>query len=225
MSKPFGIIYKATNIINGCGYVGQTTMTFERRKKKWKNAAKNGSNLLFCQAIREFGFDNFTFKILCECTSKTDLNHTEENMIIIHHTHYTEGGYNKQKRSQGNQGWHHSEETKKRLSELSKTQQRNKNWHHTEEAKKKMSEVQKGNTNSLGKITSEETKRKISIAKKGIPRSEETKRKIADYMKNNKYWLGKHHNDETKIKISNGLREYHQQKQLLTEGVGNVVME
>lgn len=46
----------------------------------------------------------------------------------------------------------------------------NKNWlgkHHSEETKRKMSESQKGNKNMLGKHHSEETKLKISESNKG----------------------------------------------------------
>ena len=46
----------------------------------------------------------------------------------------------------------------------------NKNWlgrHHSEETRRKMSEAQQGNKNMLGKHHSEETRRKMSEAQKG----------------------------------------------------------
>ena len=64
-------------------------------------------------------------------------------------------------------GKHHSEETKRKISNANKG---NKNWlgkKHSEETKKKMSESKKGNKYNLGRKFSEEHKRKMSQAHKG----------------------------------------------------------
>ena len=59
--------------------------------------------------------------------------------------------------------------------------------HHSEETKRKISEARKGKpSNSKGKHLSEETKRKISEVQKGKHLSEETKRKISETLKNKK---------------------------------------
>lgn len=74
-------------------------------------------------------------------------------------------------------GRHHSEETKRKISETSKGRR------FSEEHKRKISEASKRFRHS------EETKRKISELKKGKklpPRSEETKRKISEAKK--AYW-------------------------------------
>ena len=75
-----------------------------------------------------------------------------------------------------------------------------KGKHHSEESKKKMSEAKKekyiGKDNPFyGKHHSEESKKKISDAKKGKPKSEETRNKMSDAHK------GKYHSEETKKKI------------------------
>lgn len=89
-------------------------------------------------------------------------------------------------------GKHHSEESKRKMSEHN-----NKIWLgkkrpnlHSEESKRKISIYHKG------KKHSEEWKRNMSIGMKGIPRSEETKQKFRDRM------LGTHLSIETKKKLS-----------------------
>jgi group I intron endonuclease len=97
-------------------------------------------------------------------------------------------------------GRHHSEESKKKISEASKHSMLgnnngagnignmhavgNKYWlgrHHSEESKNKMSKSLHGNHNRLGHMHSEESKRKISLHHKGFighKHSEETKKKM-----------------------------------------------
>ena len=91
-------------------------------------------------------------------------------------------------------GKHHSEETKKKMSETRKGEKHPfYGKHHSEESRRKMSEVRKG------KHHSEETKRKMGEIRKGKklkPFSKEHKRKIGEARK------GKHYSDETKRKMS-----------------------
>lgn len=69
--------------------------------------------------------------------------------------------------------------------------------HHTEETRRKISEATKDENNPFyGKHHSEDTKRKISEATKGKHLSKETRRKISEARK------GKHLSEETKRKIS-----------------------
>ena len=49
------IIYKATNKINGCGYIGQTTDTIDGRWDRHKSSAKRGKkykNLLVRKVLK-----------------------------------------------------------------------------------------------------------------------------------------------------------------------------
>ena len=88
-------------------------------------------------------------------------------------------------------GIHHSEETRKKMSEA------HKGKHHTEESRKKMSEAHKGKESWIkGKHLSEETRNKLSDLNKGKTFSEETRKKLSEAHK------GMHHTDETKRKIS-----------------------
>jgi group I intron endonuclease len=80
-------------------------------------------------------------------------------------------------------GYHHSEETRARISAANMGKKLGS--HHSDETRAKMSAAKTGNKNFLGHHHSEETKRKISAAKTG-----------------NKAWLGRHHSEETRTKIS-----------------------
>ena len=95
-------------------------------------------------------------------------------------------------------GKHHSEETRKKISEAFKGENNPMFGKHlSEETKQKMSESMKG------KYFSEETKRKISEANKGKALSEETKQKISETKKGeNNPMFGKRHSEETKQKMS-----------------------
>jgi hypothetical protein len=98
-------------------------------------------------------------------------------------------------------GRKHSEETKKKLSEIRKGKNNYQAGRkRSEESKKKMGAVHKGNKNKLGYKTPEETKKKMrESAKNRKPISEETRKKMSASHK------GKHnmkHSEETKRKIS-----------------------
>lgn len=74
-----------------------------------------------------------------------------------------------------------NELTRQHISEAKKGNQYFKGKHHTEETRKKMSEAMKGEKNHMfGKHPSEETKRKMSEAHKGKKHSEEAIRKTAE---------------------------------------------
>jgi group I intron endonuclease len=77
----YGIIYKATNKINGKSYIGQTTKPLEKRKLQH---LKKGS--YFHNALKKYSFDNFTWKILENCHSKNELNEMEFHYIKQYNT-------------------------------------------------------------------------------------------------------------------------------------------
>lgn len=123
----------------------------------------------------------------------------------------------------GFKGRHHTEETKRKISEAKKGKN-NPNYgkHLSEETKRKISEANKGHTawnkgltentdervrrNSeanRGKHRSEEFKRKTSKAKKGNHCSEETKLKISEANKGRIPWnKGEPFSEETRRKMS-----------------------
>ena len=112
-------------------------------------------------------------------------------------------------------GKHHTEATKKKMSEVKKGEK--SVWfgkHHTEATKKKMSEARKGHIVSnetkqklsefhKGIILSDETKQRIKESNTGKTRTEAQKQKYSESKKGEKNpFYGKHHSVETRKKIS-----------------------
>ena len=58
------IIYKATNLINGKVYIGQTIYSFNDRKARHIYASNNKNGFYFHRALRKDGADNFIGKLL-----------------------------------------------------------------------------------------------------------------------------------------------------------------
>ena len=150
MGANVGIIYKATNIINGKSYIGKTTQSLKARKASHTTKSKKGNNYYFHNALKKYGFDNFEWEIICENVPLELLSIREIMKIIVNHTHYTEGGYNMTWGGEGTHGYKHTDEARKIIKEKRKLQI------FSTEYKINMSKVQ---TNHF---VSEETKRKIS---------------------------------------------------------------
>ena len=250
-----GIIYQHLNTVNGKCYIGQTIKSMDKRWKKHLKDTKKGSDCIFHQAIRKYGESVFEHKILCEIYRDT-IEQLEEALdyyecyYIKFYDSYNHGynmtlggggtlGYKtseetRQKQSESRKGElgyfygkHHSEETKKILSEAAKLRyqgQKNPFYgkHHSDESKQKMSKAK------IGKKMSEETKSRLSQAKKGKPLSEEHRKNLATanharqgihchseeqkqkwsrerkgkYTGKSNPFYGKQHTEETKAKIS-----------------------
>ena len=101
-----GLIYMRISPTGG-KYIGQTT---NNEKERWrehvKEAAQNNSNSLLNQAIRKYGGDNFSVKILEDNIPQEKLNEREKYWINKYQTYYlnnvngynmTNGGSNTQK--------------------------------------------------------------------------------------------------------------------------------
>ena len=78
-------IYCFTNKVNGKKYVGQS-LSIESRFNSHKNChlneRYNGYDTKFYRALRKYGFDNFDFCVLEEC-SKEELNNREKYYISL----------------------------------------------------------------------------------------------------------------------------------------------
>jgi len=140
----FGIIYKATNKINGRMYIGQTIRSLERRKYMHINdALSKRNNMYFHKAIRKYGVDNFDWEIVTKCNSLEELNKVEIEMIKKYNTF--ENGYNLNVGGNGNAGFKPTGETKKRMSRsLSGKKHHFYGKHLSKEHRKKLSESHKG---------------------------------------------------------------------------------
>ena len=210
-------IYKITNKKNGKIYIGQS-WDVESRFYHHKRNAKKGKKHHLYEAMRKYKIKNFDFEQIFICfpdvITQEELDQIEQYYIDAYDSMNPEKGYNKR---EGGRGGKHSEESKRKLSEVNKgkklseeTRRKISEAHKgkklSEETRKKLSEVNKG------KKLSEETRRKLSEAKKGHPGymkgkklSEETRKKIGEAKKGNTYHKGYKHSEETKRKISEAI--------------------
>ncbi len=74
----YGIVYSATNIIDGKVYIGATTQDFKARKSKHLDLSKyrNPAGKL-ARAIKKHGEENFDWKVLKKCKDNNDLHESE----------------------------------------------------------------------------------------------------------------------------------------------------
>jgi group I intron endonuclease len=156
MSDIYGYVYETINLKNWKTYIGQ-------HKGHW-DSTYFGSGKLLRRAIKKYGIENFECNLITWAYSRDELNQLEISYIAHYQPEYNiakggEGGC-------GNTGKHHSEESKRKISEAGKN--------ISDDTKRKMSEAKRGIK------LSEEHKRKISEAGKGREFSEEHKRKLSE---------------------------------------------
>lgn len=170
--KKMKCIYLRTNLINGKQYVGQT-IDFEERERDWKYA-KRYSGGIIDKARAKYGVENFETKVLNECNTIEELDQLEMYYIKELNTK-TPNGYNLTDGGEGQSGFHHSEESRRKMSRSQMGVR--KGIPRTEDVKKKISETMKGRKVSSGMTGhkhSEESKKKMSVNRKGIPSSHKT---------------------------------------------------
>jgi len=174
-----GVVYCYTNLINGKKYIGQT---FNERERKQQHKNCKGTKNYFHNAIKKYGWDNFKYEVL----HKRNYFSIEDATISLYllEINYI-NKYNTTDRSIGyNQTCGGcivlNDETKKRNSDNRKGANNTfYGKHHTEATKKRLSEIHKGKCYNiippnLGKTLSEEQKTKISNSLKGRKFSKET---------------------------------------------------
>lgn len=147
----YGLIYCATNTVNGKKYVGQTVKSAARRWQFHLKSAEHGSACSLHCAIRKYGAEVFRLESIDSAETSDELNKKETYHIGRLKT-LAPGGYNL---TTGGEVRTFSAET---LAKMSKIQLRRmslaenlqpvldaRGWRHTEESKRKMSEASHNN--------------------------------------------------------------------------------
>lgn len=94
--RPYGVIYKITNVLNGKIYIGQTK-DFNRRFNEYKTRKIEDNhryNYGIMREINKVGFDNFKFEVIDCAFNKDDLNKLEKYYIIKYDSINPDVGYN-----------------------------------------------------------------------------------------------------------------------------------
>src|SRR4030042_3197000 len=108
------IIYKATNIINGKVYIGQTIGKLQSRKIVHESEAKRHKrNHHFHNALNYHGKNNFIWEVIDESETIDELNEKEIYWISKYNSTNKLLGYN---RDLGGLNGFHSEISKKKIS-------------------------------------------------------------------------------------------------------------
>lgn len=91
----YGIIYKATNCLNGKVYIGQTTKCLEERKKQhiYLSQQREASKNYFHRALIHHGETSFTWEVIDTAFSKEELDGKEQDWIVFYEA-FGRGGYN-----------------------------------------------------------------------------------------------------------------------------------
>ena len=161
-------IYQTTNKINGKIYIG-------KHQAENPNDAYLGSGVALRNAIKKYGIENFEKIILFDFDNELEMNQKERELITEEFVKRKDT-YNKGVGGEGGphfKGKTHTEETRKKLSEISKTKPKV----YTKESKERHAEA------GRKRVWSEETRRKISEKAKLRKQTEETKRKISEAIK------------------------------------------
>jgi group I intron endonuclease len=154
------VIYEFVNNLNQKVYVGQA-LNYKQRIRSHKFNLKQNKNTPFYNALKKYGWKNFSINIIEEC-EENSLNEREIYWIQEKKSLYP-NGYNL---LEGGKQAKHTEIIKQKISNSKKGVKFSDD--HIENLRK----------SHLGYIMPEEQKRKISESNKGKIISEETKRKL-----------------------------------------------
>lgn len=163
MPKVYGIIYLLTNTVSGKQYIGKTT-NITKRMSIHKN---NKEHTILSRAIKGYGWN--VFQIECLDIIKEQFDRDNDNYLNFHNLllnqlerYYIQkyntlspNGYNLTSGGEGMYNYHHTSETKRKLSIL-----------------------------HLGKKKSEIAKQRMSISKKGQPGPNKGKKFTNEHIQN-----------------------------------------
>ena len=206
MEKKY-FVYKHTSP-NGKIYIG---ITIQCPLKRWGNGKNYNGNKIFMNAIKKYGWENFTHEILFSGLTEENAKETEKKLILESKSYDRKYGYNITMGGESGNGLKHSEETKKKISEKEKGRiSPMKGKKHSEETKKKISISNKGKGRKSGFTMNEETKTKISNAEKGKPKPKPKTAEYKNKMRDAK--LGKPFSEIQKKNHLEGILKYQQER-------------
>jgi len=118
------IIYEITNNGNQKSYIGQTNFDLEKRIDEHIKASKKRKPPLYIhRAIKKYGLENFSYRMLVECETQQELDETEIRLIKERDTMAPHGGYNMTMNAGGGDNFSNhpnKDEIRKRISEATK---------------------------------------------------------------------------------------------------------
>lgn len=183
-------IYEIRNLITGCLYIGSASDLNKRSRVHRLKLLRNEHHAAYLQRSWNLhGEDNFQFNVLLYC-DKENLIYFEQRFID-----YYNPEYNSSKTAGNCLGYKHTEETRKKLSQV-RIGNRNSVGSkgcvgrvYSEETRRKISEAHKGNKYWAGKHHTEETKQKLAAAHLGKEPANKGKKfpEISEQKK--QYWI------------------------------------
>jgi len=141
-----GVVYLATNKVNGKRYVGKTVHTMKVRRSCHESYAKAGVSYYLCRALRKYGFKNFEWKVVIETDDEDELNEVEMLLIRRWGTK-APNGYNMTDGGEGEGG------RKQSLEEISKRVAKIIGRKNTQQTIDRMARKARGESNSQAILT------------------------------------------------------------------------
>jgi group I intron endonuclease len=133
-------IYKFTHIDSNRCYIGQTIQDPNHRRLEHISSSRYTTKTYhFHNALRKYGINSFTFEVIAEATSLSELNMLEEKHVEQFDS--IKNGFNI-RQAGGNKL--HSEESKKRMSDAQKTAHARRKDQRTDTWKRKDGGPMKG---------------------------------------------------------------------------------
>lgn len=133
------LIYKVTNKLNGCIYIGQTSLSLQERRYRHEQESLNiyRKTVKFHNALLKYGFNNFIWEVIRECNSQEELDYYEKYYISLYDSCNRQRGYNL--KYGGKTGGVFTEEAKENLGKSTIVK-----WTNPECANKMLAGLRKG---------------------------------------------------------------------------------
>lgn len=108
-------VYKHQNLVNGKIYIG---ITSQKPEDRWRNGAGYYNHKKFYAAILKYGWDNFSHDILYVGLTEAEACQKEKELIKLYNS--KNNGYNLTDGGDGTSGYHHTDATKRKISQSQK---------------------------------------------------------------------------------------------------------